>query len=114
MRCPKCKLLTFEGNTTCPRCGEDLSALARRFGPFYQFTVDEVILKDTLLTAPPFISPPEEIPKTTSPPEGMPDLTEVISPDVREETAHPGETSSSPGEAEIFQELAEALREDQG
>ncbi|OAQ21422.1 hypothetical protein [Thermosulfurimonas dismutans] len=58
MRCPKCRFITSETNKVCPRCGEDLSSLAESFGPFYKANEKEVILKDTLITAPPFISEP--------------------------------------------------------
>ncbi len=34
MRCPKCKYIVAEYFQTCPECQEDLSELARYFGPF--------------------------------------------------------------------------------
>jgi len=36
MRCPKCRLITYEGRKKCPRCGEDLSPLSETLGPFYE------------------------------------------------------------------------------
>lgn len=67
MRCPKCRFITSETNKVCPRCGEDLSSLAESFGPFYKASEKEVILKDTLLTAPPFISEPMSLEPPTEP-----------------------------------------------
>ncbi len=130
MRCPKCKLITFEGNTICPRCGEDLSSLAQEFGPFYQFNVEEVFLKDTLLTPPPFIGapgPPEEISPEESVGAEMPELELPAPPSDSEAEESPaplvveeltggiptGESSSeeAPSEEDVFKELEEALRE---
>ncbi len=141
MRCPKCKLITFEGNTLCPRCGEDLSPLVQKFGPFYQFNAEEVFLKDTLLTPPPFIGAPgssegallhenpetdiselKEIMETDLPElelsspspasETQESLTPSVSEELPEEQPSPGEKPSS--EEDVFKELEEALREDQG
>ena len=60
MRCPKCRLITYEGRKKCPRCGEDLSPLSETLGPFYEPNLPEnLILRDTLLTPPSFIGTPE-------------------------------------------------------
>ncbi len=98
MRCPKCKFNFSERERVCPRCGEDVSLLAETLGPFYPVSSKEVILKDSLLTPPPFISEPAssemEIPETPSTfPESHPEI------EIREE---------------VLKELQEALEEEKG
>ena len=101
MRCPKCHFITYEGHRTCPRCGADLSSISESLGPFYEpHFPEDLILTDTLLTPPPFIQSPENLPSVESPSE--------------EETSEK-ETFSVAGpsvEDEILKELEEALQEE--
>ncbi|HFC98499.1 MAG TPA: hypothetical protein ENJ40_08605 [Thermosulfurimonas dismutans] len=112
MRCPKCKLITYEGNTRCPRCGEDLSALVEALGPFYKFSTNEIFLKDTLIKPPPFIGAPE-----TPQPSEMPlpplheEPPEPETPPLRQEEVSPPPPERREG---VLKELEEALEEDQG
>ena len=110
MRCPKCKLITFEGNILCPRCGEDLTIPVQTLGPFYKFSTKEVFLKDTLLKPPPFIEPPE-----------LDQVSEMPLPPLPEEESSSksqpmGTSSGSEGKKEegVLKELEEVLKEDQG
>ncbi len=36
MRCPKCQWIIAEYNPVCPQCGEDLSEVTGKLGPFYE------------------------------------------------------------------------------
>ncbi|QJA05471.1 hypothetical protein FVE67_01095 [Thermosulfurimonas marina] len=108
MRCPKCRFITFEGRKSCPRCGEDLSALSETLGPFYEPRLPEdLILKDTILPPPSFIGTPEMPP----PPGFEPEALETA-PSLKTEEASSPESLPAPGKDEFFKELEEALEEE--
>lgn len=113
MRCPKCKFITSETNRVCPRCGEDLRALAEALGPFYKASGKEVILKESFLPPPSLSQPgplesPAEVSNRESPPENPPlelELAEAELPPEKPLLEPEAPAASSPsGEEEPFAE----------
>ncbi len=112
MRCPNCGFVTSELNEVCSSCGGNLSELARRFGPFYRFSTESVILKREEAPKPPQEElPPLEIPlELETPLEEVKE--EVLEPVVEEEKREVQEKKAPPLTEipDVLEEIREVLR----